>query len=462
MKEKINETVLSILKKNSASDNIEISYIDIVDSLSPTIQKICRLCDSPSTNIDTITIFILTTPELGQLDGQYKYCESLGAPYQGFNVRRVDFVKDIDNRKDLIFLNKKKDPEGYDDVKNLNSLKQDIRRKYLLWSHPLAIEKAYSICKSNKEVIIFSHRSSGWSNPVYTLTPNFSIEIKTNFGYGSVSYFYTKMKYKNIEITPFSEWVVYEFANFAEIIRYTSSHRLKNEFWLEAMEFSKNACNLSMTDEVKFVETYVIEECEIMVSGLEDLFDKSHFTFKNREKIIYHVDKTGHILMEFRGEKISGALDFISQIREFQGITNILSFIDRIEKCNRKIHAGLLDELKVIKIKIKSLTKEIYDFKPKYDKVVSKNNSYIKYKKNLQSEMIKSGKLENDKIDLNKLNQEFNFRYPEYRNFEQEYKVIIESFRKMNEALQNMTTIYNKIVSHVGKIDAYFSMKSNT
>ena len=48
------------------------------------------------------------------------------------------------------------------------------------------------------------------------VTPNFSVEIKTNFGYGSVSYFYTKLKYKNIEITPFSEWVDYEFARFAK------------------------------------------------------------------------------------------------------------------------------------------------------------------------------------------------------------------------------------------------------
>lgn len=459
MKEKINETVLSILRKNDASNKIEIDFIDIVDTLSPTVEKIRQLCDSPSTSVDSVINFIDTTPELNQLDGNYKYCESLSAPYQGFTVKQIEFSRDVNSRKDLILFNKKENPDTYDDIKYLNELKQYIKKRYILWSHALAMEKAYTICKKNSKIIIFSHRSCGWSNPVYVLTPNFSIEIKTNFGYGSVSYFYTKMKYKNIEITPFSEWIYYENAKFDEIVRYTSSHDLRNEFWLEAMDFSKEACNLSMTDEIRFVEKYVIEECEIMVSGLEELFDKSHFNFKRRDRSKYSVDKTGHVLMDFRGEKISGALDFISQILEFEGITEIRSFIDRIERCNKEIHPGLLDELKEIKIEIELLTQEISNLKPKYDRVVAKNSTYIQNKRDLQNDMIKNGKLDKDKVDISKVNQEFNFRYPEYKEFEKEYKIVTESFRKMNEKLKNTQTVHDKIVSHVAKIDKYFILR---
>ena len=459
MKEKINESVLSILKKNDVSNNIEIDYVDIVDTLSPVIKKICQLCDSPSTTIDSIISFIKTTPELNQLNGNYKYCESLSAPYQGFSVKNIEYPNVINGRWEIIVKNKKDNPDTYDDVKNLNILKRDIKDNYELWSHALAIERAYNVCKRNKKIIIFSHRSCGWSNPVYELTPNFSIEIKTNFGYGSVSYFYTKMKYKNIEITPFSEWICYENAKFDEIVRYTSSHTLANEFWLEAMVFSKEACNLSMTDEIRFVEKYVIEECEIMVNGLEELFDKSHFNFKRRDRSKYSVDKTGHVLMDFRGEKISGALDFISQILKFEQITEIRSFIDRIEKCNREIHPGLLDELKEIKIEIELLTLEISDLRPKYDRVVAKNSTYIQVKRDLQNDMIKNGKLGKDRVDIYKLNEEFNFKHPEYKEFDKEYKIVTESFRKMNEKLKNTQIVHDKIIAHVAKIDKYFISK---
>ncbi len=67
------------------------------------------------------------------------------------------------------------------------------------------------------------------------------------------------------------------------------------------MEFSKDACNLSMTDEVKFVEKYVINQCEKMVRGLEEIFNMEHFTFKERKKKPYSKDKKGHVLVEFRG-----------------------------------------------------------------------------------------------------------------------------------------------------------------
>jgi hypothetical protein len=87
------------------------------------------------------------------------------------------------------------------------------------------------------------------------------------------------LKYKNIDITPFSEWVDYEFAQFSEIIRYSQSYILRNEYWLDAMEYSRDACNLSLVDEVKFVEKYVIDECEKMVRGLENILNKEYFMF---------------------------------------------------------------------------------------------------------------------------------------------------------------------------------------
>ena len=95
--------------------------------------------------------------------------------------------------------------------KVLQTFKKSFYDMYQLWTNAYSIRKAYETCKSDENIIIFSHRTSGWSNPVYQLTPNFSVEVLTNFGYGRSSYFYTRLKYKNIEITPFSDWINYRF-----------------------------------------------------------------------------------------------------------------------------------------------------------------------------------------------------------------------------------------------------------
>lgn len=456
IKEKINEEILCVLKRND-KDSVEIGYVDINNPFKSIIEEFVALCDNPETSIQQIINFIQNTEEFEQLTAYYRYCVSLGSAYQAFSANNQETIKDINQRYDLILFNKKENPEKYDSENAVKHLKSEIKNKYILWSKAYAINKTYRICHEDKNILTFSHRIDGWSNPVYQLTPNFSVEIKTNFGYGSVSYFYTKLKYKNIDITPFSEWIDYEFARFSDIIRYTQSYNLKNEHWLEAMEFSRDACNLSLTDEMKFVEKYVIDECEKMVSGLENLFNKEQFTFKDwwtNNK--YTRDKKGHILIEFRGEKISGALDFISKILELEKIATIKSFIERIENCNKSIQPILVEEAKILKLKIENLNQERDKLQPQYDEVVKIYANYTAKKAELQAEMVSKEQLNPNWIDTNKLETEFAIRFPEYPEFKKEYNIVTEKYRILTEQIQNNTKVRDNIVSYNEKITKYF------
>lgn len=455
MKEKINEEVICILRKDQ-SNHIVIGYVDIINPYRIIVDKLSDLCDKPETTIQQIIGFIQNTKDFDQLTAHYRYCDLLRSAYQGFSANNQDFLKKINQGYQLILFNKRENPDTYNYEDAIEGLKTKIKDKYILWSKAFAINKTYRLCHEDKSILTFSHRIDGWSNPVYQLTPNFSVEIKTNFGYGSVSYFYTKLKYKNIEITPFSEWIDYEFARFSEIIRYTQSYLLMNEYWLEAMEFSRDACNLSLTDEVKFVEKYVIEECEKMVSGLEDLFNKEHFTFKNRDRREYSVDKKGHVLVEFRGEKISGSLDFISKILEFDKIAAIKTFIQRIEDCNRRIKPLLVEESKILKIKIENLTKDKNELRPKYDVVVKINNDYNSKRSKLKAEMILRGELNTNLIDTQKLENVFISRFPDYAEFKEKYNGVTESYRILTEQIQNNTKVRDNIVSYNEKITKHF------
>lgn len=452
---KINEEVLCVLKKDK-TNQIVIGYVDIINPFKNIVEKLTELCDKPETSIQQILSFIHNTKSFEQLTAHYKYCVSLKDAFQGFSANSEEFKKEINQRYKLILFHMSENPDNYDIQKVITGLKSEIKAKYSLWSKAYSINKSYRQCEDDKSILTFSHRIDGWSNPLYQLTPNFSVEIKTNFGYGSVSYFYTNLKYKHIEITPFSEWIEYEFAQFSEIIRYTQSYPLENKYWLEAMKFARDACNLSLTNEVAFVEKYIIKECEKMVSGLEDLFNKEKFTFKSRDRRKYSVDKTGHVLVEFRGEKVSGALDFISKILEFEKITAIETFLMRIEDCNRKIQPILDEEAEILNIKIENLTKEKNELLPKYEEVVKINTDYNSKRRRLQAEMIDKGKLNVNQINTQKLVDEFMSKFPDYVKFEEEYKCVTEGYKLLNQQIKNLTKVRKNIIVYNAKITKHF------
>ena len=453
MREIINEDALCVLKKNKITNHIEIEYIVIKKPFVKIIEEFCEICDNADDDFSNIIDFINATPELNQLTGQYRYCASLSGSYQAFSVDNKGVVNEIIKTKELFLLNQQTNEESFDYFTAINDYKEELKWKYKLWHNAFSINKTYRLCHEDKSILTFSHRIDGWSNPLYQLTPNFSVEIKTNFGYGRASYFYTKLKYKNIEITPFSEWIDYEFAKFSEIVRYTQSHRLQNEYWFEAMDYAKDACNLSLIDEEKFVEKYIIDECETMVNGLEEFFNKDHFSFKDINEIVYNVDKKGHVLVEFRGEKISGALDFISKILEFEKITAIKSFINRIEQCNISIQPFLVEEEKIIKVKITNLNEELTVLKPNYLRVIETNNDYNNKKTELRNEMINNGNL-----GIQNLDDEFYKKYSEYKEFQEEFQIVIKNYIRLTDHIQNLSNTYNNIISYNYKIKNYFAI----
>jgi hypothetical protein len=455
MKETINEEVLCVLRKNH-KDYVIIDYVKIENPFKKIVDDLVSLCKKQETSIQQIINFIIDNKDFENLNGKYKYCVSLEKPYQGFIVKNQDFIIGINTEYKSLLLMKKENPYSYNFKEKIEELKWEIENTYILWSKAYAIKNTYSLCNNDKSIILYSHRINGWSNPVYKLTPNFSVEIKTNFGFGGVSYFYSKITYKNIEITPFSEWIEYEFARFSEIIRYTKSHQLNNESWLEAIEFCRDACNLSLINEEKFVKKYIIEECEKMVIGLEELFTKNHFNFKGKNNNSYSISKEGHILTEFRGEKISGALDFISKIMEYDKIISIQNYKERIEFCNKKIQPILIEDAKILTIKIENLSNEKKELQPKYDEVLKINRNYNEKWNTLKDEMINKGELTIENLNKQMLMKVFYNKFPEFIEFKNEYNSVVNTYKKILNDINNNTLVRDKILSYFETIKNYF------
>lgn len=455
----INEDFLLLLIEKDGL--VDTSTIPIDNHFDEQTLSLRKLCEGNHDNILQIIVFIKNSLKLKLPNKVFKYCKELDKAYQSVHVSVDDGIKEIIMKRELIYTNQKIKNiknDNYNLDENISDLKKQIFDKIILWFKVFNIDFAYEKANSIHNMLTYSHRISGWSNPEYKITNNLKQQIKTNFGYGSVSYFYSLLTFKNIQITPLSEWIDYRYSNFSEVIRYTRSFRsriavtdsenriryyktkIENSYWLSAIEFTKYAANLSLTNEKEFVEKYIVSECERMVNGLDVFYKETEFDFidenqvdvDNEKAIIKKVDIKGYELIDFRTEKIIGALDFITKINEYNAIISTGEYSQRIMEISKKfipnVYRALVDQKKELKIS-----------KEEFDVFIKKHNKLIAEQKFYQNEMFR-------------LQGDFEKHYKE------KYSIFFDLFTKSSKEL----IIHgNKIKLHSDNIDrlVYFIKK---
>ncbi|WP_027127284.1 hypothetical protein [Gelidibacter mesophilus] len=403
-KPEINEDYLLLLIDNKGI--IDTDTIEIIKHFESEKNQLSILCGTNGNdNIDQIVSFIRTVLQPKLPNKIFKYCKDLDKAYQSVHVNVEVGIKSFLERRDLIYTNQSlalKDDKDFDLELAFRELKSNIQERIELWFKVFDIEFAYDKAKAISNVLAYSHRICGWSSPEYKITENLKQEIKTNFGYGSVSYFFLLFTFKNIQITPLSEWIDYRYSNFSEVIRYTRSFtsripvvnergqlkyyktKIENEYWNYAISFTQNAANLSLTNEDEFIEKYIISECEKMVDGLQtiyaenefDLIDEEQFDIGDKDANRYRLNIKGFELINFKTEKIIGALDFIGKIIEYNKIIPTDKYISRIKDLNRKfipkVHKAIADE----KEELHQAKNELANFLIGHNKLAEKDKYY--------------------------------------------------------------------------------------
>jgi hypothetical protein len=455
----INEDFLLLLIDNNGL--IETTTISIDNHFENETLSLKKLCEGGNDNINQITLFISNSLKPKLPNKTFNYCKELDKAYQSVIVNIDIGIQDILTKRELIYTNQKiasNEKKEFDLDKNINELKFQIFEKTTLWFKVFNIEFAYEKAKKVPNMLVYSHRISGWSNPEYRITDNLKQQVKTNFGYGSVSYFYSLLTFKNIQITPFSEWIDYRYSNFSEVIRYTRSFKIRipitddrnrikyyktkieNSFWNYAIEFTKNTANLSITNEKEFVEKYIITECEILVNGLENFYKETEFDFvdenqvnlENDKMIRLKVDIKGYELIDFRTEKIIGALDFISKIIEYNKIIPTNEYIDRIILINKRFIPNVYTALNIQKEELKKAQNDNKEFLITHNDLVEKQKFY-----------------QNEKI---KLKVNFDIQYKEeYSEFYEKLAKSLEEQKQHNHKIKLHTDNINKLTNYIGK-----------
>lgn len=156
-------------------------------------------------------------------------------------------------------------------------------------------KKALQECKNQPDLKMYSEESIGWRRYEYVVNSDIVMFVDTNFGYGNSSYFHISLRYKDIDILPYSFVVNYFYADIREIRKCTRNYKAEAENWNFAFNFVEEAVNLATTDQVKFCEEFVRNEINAMMSGLESLvssprdYVNKFTTMKNKENPIPYV-----------------------------------------------------------------------------------------------------------------------------------------------------------------------------
>jgi hypothetical protein len=447
----INETHLIVLKKKSNSNSVTIDYVEIINTIRKELDYLYEISENDKYPLKDFEKIISNNDHFKKMLGYMNFCKFLSSPYQGIGNSVIDYASffQVSNSNEKgLSINER--------LKLESEKKKQLSAEFKIRDLPYALEEAYEKCNNDKEILAYSHRRTGWAMRKYLLVNNFSVRFLTNFGFGSASYFFTKLTYKKIDIIPFSDWIIYKKANLHQIIRYSAVHNVKNESWLDAMEYAKSAIDLFNSSERGFINKYILNKCKCMVEGLEDILTKHIFSFKKytgKYDDFEYTDK--RLLIAFRGEKISGALKFISSIIKFKNIIEVQDFVKTIIKFNRIIHPILKSELNAVCAELK----EVHN---NFDIIIGKITPiYYEYKflselKDRLKKVVNSK--EKDFADDKKTNTDLCFeeRYPNYINMKDDFDKLEWEYIKLRALIDQLEGLEYKFNSYISEIDLFF------
>ncbi len=450
---KVNETHVCVLRKEENENRVKVDFVELKFKYQDQLDELKRMADNDNRSVLDMQDYVKGC-SLRRLTSDFDFCSCLSDSYQW--ISSIPSISFADYRTKMDEFDKKGDEEGK------NAYSRDERQRYYnriaYRVLPAMLEDLSNDLRKDPTVLVYSHRRVGWATPEFNLNDDIKVVYLTNFGYGSASYFFLQIYYKGIGILPYSHWVHYRKASTYDIIRYTREYHLMNQEWMKAMAFTADIYNAAVSNPATFVQKNILSEVEEMVSGLEAIHRSSNYivqdSFFNPSSIVI----TGDDLVRFKGEKISGALDFLNQLQTLVPITNkVDSYIRRIMNCNysvtNELKSAISHKEKILEFILKSIEKE----QPKWDELSSENNKYKKIREGLYK-VIKEdtefhGKSWNT-IDT-ECNNRFAKEYTEYAAFKEKYDAEQKVYYNLCDKRDKALSFIEEIQSYLDKIEKH-------
>ena len=452
---KVNETHMCVLRKEEGEDKLIVDFVELKFKYQELFEELERMANNPNRTVLDLHDFVQNSP-LRELEGDFNFCTFLDATYQW--ILSVPKISYVEYKSKIAEFEKAKDnmqKMQYENAKRQEYLK-NIRNHIL----PFMIQEQYKLLSNDPTIVAYSHRRSGWAFPSFNLNNDLKVVYLTNFGYGMSSYFYTQIYYKGIGILPYSEWVHYRFASTCDIIRYTRRHLLNNNEWIKVMDITSEIYNYAVNNPDDFVKHYIINEVEEMVSGLENILNA-----QNRYKVLhsfFHKNQAlyleGDDLVRFKGEKISGGLNFLEKLKSLEPVcSDIATYLHRIMSCNLSVIEELASAINSKKNFLEKTELEIENLQPIWDEISDKHNHY----KEMQDKLWEEIKKEPEYLDrgywyiMEECDRRFAKAHPEYAAIKSEYDTTQKSYNDLCAKKSNAISFIEEIQSYLDKIEEY-------
>jgi len=452
----ITEEVLAIVKNNK-SHFLEISFLPIDQTELKFFENTFKNYWVEFETANEVAKRLIKDSRLTKYFLSFDYCKKLHLPYQ----RIPDIISDISKMNNQHILQIYSSIfNNLDETGRTNRIEEEKVELYddcITRIKAFILQREYEKVENDKDIKMYSHRKIGWSDKPYQFNEHFSIQIRTNFGYGSVSYFYTIIKYKDLEITPYADWLKYPFAQISEIMFYSSRHDLKIQDWIPAMNYICNAHNIALKDDEVFMQIYVIEQLNEFSELLVKLYEHSNklesFPFFNHLKKITKSKYSEFELIEFKSNKIVNSLDFIPHINKFRKFIEVEKYIKTVETINIKFKPEIQDAKGKIKFETSKLQKIIEDLEIKFE------SSQPKFER-FEAKMQKFKRNNNLKYAIAK---------ESFKEINQDYKDFIELYEKLKSELFQrkkelgiLNSILENLEKDLKKNIEYFEVKTHS
>lgn len=230
---------------------------------------------------------------------------------------------------------------------------------YPMRRRAIAFAQTTKRMKSGYDVVAISHRFGGWQAFEWQYNDDIKFLILSNFGYGSASYLMSQFFYKGIRLTPYSQYIRYRYSNYSDLMRYTYDYSLIYNEWRRLMQDTIDFYNAVCNQQEHKIFTWIEDHLRAMVDGLDSLVDSSDaFTFYRRDDSITDVVR-GDELICVKAEKISGAVDFINNIRVLPVQVNPDLYIQKLENVFSKFTSFAKSKINELETNISSLEFQI-------------------------------------------------------------------------------------------------------
>ncbi len=426
----INKDVLCVLKKRPNGE-LFITYEKLTTPIDSELFRLRRLLDNtPQSEIPTLYESLITDQVLQVIFHITDYSEDLRLPWQDYSQEKMRILMSnalLDRR---------------------SAIKKRIQAYQL--------HCTYNSCKDQADILTYSNCRTGFQEYSNELDENFSVKFKTNFGFGNSSYFYTVLRYKEIDIVPLTLWIQYRMAGLSEIAFCTYCYELQNENWFRALDDIKNACNCYRSSPDHFVKKYLFEEINRFINALDHVSYSNKFTFITSGYRFVQEIKTeilnGDELLDFRGKKISGALSFVEYIRSFEHLGNVKAAIDKIETLNRRLMPALEHAIERLISDLATKETKLIDVERQYKEM---NREFLQWH-GKKEEFSKQCDLE--EIHLrSEQEKRFLSLHPEYVVFEKKYNIADELYHNIIHEINNIKWYLSNFEDYIAAIRQYFA-----